>query len=308
MRNFLILALLAIPSVGCSIRTMALNAVADALSEQGDVFARDSDPELVRDAIPFGLKTYESILDGVPEHRGLLQATASGFAQYAYAFVILEADRIEEHDLDHAREMRRRAKKLFLRGREYALRGLAVEHPGFAEAIRKDPAATLAATTKDDAGLLYWAGACWAGALVADKGDLGLVGELPIAGALVSRVLELDDGYGNGAAHEFMISFEGSRSEAMGGSPARAREHYRRAMEISRGKRATVPLALAESVSVRGQDLAEFRALLATALGVDPDAEPSHRLVNILARRRAAWLNTKTSDLFLNAEPEEVKK
>lgn len=307
MRNFLILALVAIPSVGCSLRTMALNAVADALSEQGDIFARDDDPELVRDAVPFGLKTYESILDGVPDHRGLLKTTASGFAQYAYAFVLLEADRVEDHDLERARELRRRAKQLFLRGRDYALRGLEVEHPGFVQAVRKDPGAALAAATEEDVGLLYWAGACWAGALVAAKDDLELVADLPIAGALVSRVLELNDAYGNGAAHEFMISFEG-RPETMGGSPARAREHYRRALEISGGKRATVPLALAEAVSVRAQDAAEFRSLLSAALAVNPQAAPSQRLVNILAQRRAAWLKTKVSDLFLNAEPEEVKK
>ena len=78
MRKFLILGVLAATAGGCSLRNTALNAVADALSEQGDVFSRDDDPELVRDAIPFGLKTYESILDGVPEHRGLLRATASG--------------------------------------------------------------------------------------------------------------------------------------------------------------------------------------------------------------------------------------
>ena len=124
MKQLLILGVLAASAGGCSIRKMALNSVADALSEQGDVFAKDGDPELVRDAVPFGLKTYESILEGVPEHRGLLQATASGFAQYAYAFVVLEADRVEDTDLARARELRRRAKKLFLRGRDYALRGL----------------------------------------------------------------------------------------------------------------------------------------------------------------------------------------
>jgi predicted anti-sigma-YlaC factor YlaD len=311
MRKFLILAAvgaLAAAGGGCSIREMALNAVADALSETGDVFGRDDVPELVRDATPFGLKTYESILDGVPQHRGLLLATASGFAQYAYAFVVLEADRVEDQDLAQARELRRRAKKLFLRGRDYALRGLEAEHPGFAAALKKDPDAALAEATKDDAGLLYWAGACWAGALVATKDDLDLVAELPIAGKLVERCLALDETFGNGAAHEFMISFEGSRSEAMGGSPKRARDHYRRALEISGGKRASVPLALAESVVIRDQNLAEFRALVDAALAVDPDAVPSQRLANILAQRRAAWLKTKVSDLFLNAEPEEVKK
>ena len=306
MRNILILGVLAMSSTGC--QTFILNKVADALSETGDVFGRDDVPELVRDATPFGLKTYESILDGVPEHRGLLLATASGFAQYAYAFVVLEADRIEAQALDQARELRRRAKRLFLRGRDYALRGLEADHPGFTAALRKDPAAALAETTKDDAGFLYWAGACWAGALVATKDDLALVAELPLAGALVARVLELDETYGGGAAHEFMISFEGSRSEAMGGSPQRAREHYRRALEISKGKRASVPLALAESVVVRDQNAPEFLSLLDAALAVDPDADPPQRLANILAQRRAQWLKTRIPDLFLEAEPEEVKK
>jgi predicted anti-sigma-YlaC factor YlaD len=204
--------------------------------------------------------------------------------------------------------MRARAKKLFLRGRDYALRGLEVEYPGIAAALKKDPHAALAETTKEDAGLLYWAGACWAGAIVCDKGDMALVAELPIAGALVKRVLDVDDAFGGGAAHEFMISFEGSRPEAMGGSPARAREHYRRAMTISAGKRASVPLALAESVVVRDQNLAEFRSLVEAALAVDPEADRSQRLVNILAQRRAQWLKTKVSDLFVNADLEEDKK
>jgi predicted anti-sigma-YlaC factor YlaD len=304
MRKILILGALAVSAAGCS----PINIVADALSGTGDVFSRDDDPDLVRDAIPFGLKTYESVLDGTPTHRALLLATASGFAQYAYAFLVTEADRVEDAHLERARDLRKRAKKLFLRGRDYALRGLEVEHPGFTAALMKDPDAALAETTKDDAAFLYWAGAAWAGALVSAKDDLELVAQLPLMGALVKRVLQLDDAFGGGAAHEFMISFEGSRSEAMGGSPARARHHYRRALELSGGKRATVPLALAESVAVREQNVAEFRALVDAAAAVDPETDRSQRLVNILAQRRAQWLKTRMSDLFLNAEPEEVKK
>jgi predicted anti-sigma-YlaC factor YlaD len=102
-----------------------------------------------------------------------------------------------------------------------------------------------------------------------------------------------------------MISFEGSRSEAMGGSPARAREHYRKALELSGGKRASVHLGLAEAVSIRAQDLGEFRKLVAAALAVDPDASPSDRLVNVLSRRRARWLLGRIPDLFLDAEEEK---
>jgi predicted anti-sigma-YlaC factor YlaD len=308
MRHRALAAAAAFALSGCSLRSLALNSVADALSGTGDVFARDEDPELVRDAIPFGLKTYESILAELPDHRGLLLAAASGFTQYAYAFVVLEAERVEDSDLARSRELRIRARRLFIRGRDYAIRGLEVAYPDFVRRLKEDPPRLLSETTVEDVPLLYWAGASWGAALMAGKDDLNLVAELPLAGALVGRVLQLDETFGAGAAHEFMISYEGGRSESMGGSPKRAREHYRRALELSGGKRGSVPLALAETVSVREQNLAEFRALCRAAKEVNPDEVPSSRLVNILARRRAVFLESKIPELFLDAPPEEKKK
>jgi predicted anti-sigma-YlaC factor YlaD len=300
------LLLAAIALAGCSsFRGIAVKAVANTLSASGSVFAGDEDPELVRDAIPFGLKTYESLLQQVPEHRGLLLATASGFIQYSYAFVQQDADFVEEADLARSRELRARAKKLFLRGRDYALRGLEIRHPGFSAAVRQDPGTALARMTKEDVPFLYWAGAGWMAALMASKEDLGLVADLPTAAAMVERVLALDERFQDGAAHELLISYEGSRPAAMGGSVERARDHYRKALEISGGRRASVHLALAEAVSVGEQNLAEFQQLVAAALAVDPDGDPDQRLVNVLARQRAQWLGARVADLFLEAAQED---
>jgi predicted anti-sigma-YlaC factor YlaD len=294
---------------GCSIKSMALNSVADALSSGGDVFSSDDDPELIRDAVPFGLKTYESILAEVPDHRGLLLTTAKGFTQYAYAFVLQEAERLDETDLARSRELKARARKLFLRGRDYAFRGLEVAHPDFVKKLRADPRAALAETTLDDCPLLYWAGVSTAAALSAAKDDVALIADLPLAGAMVSRVLELDEKFEDGGAHEFMVAFEGSRSDAMGGSVPRAREHYRRALELSKERpRVSLPLTLAESVCVREQNAKEFSALIDAALAVDPEAVPSQKLANTIFHRRALWLKTRMSDLFLDAAPEEKKQ
>src|SRR2546427_12543180 len=79
----------------CSRRALASKAMADALSGTGSGFASDDDPELVREAVPFALKTMESLLPEQPEHVGLLTALASGFTQYGYAFVQQDADRAE---------------------------------------------------------------------------------------------------------------------------------------------------------------------------------------------------------------------
>lgn len=298
MRRALILALAGVLVAGCSIKKMAVNSIGDALSGGGGVWMSDNDPELIKEAIPFGLKTNESLLEVSPEHVGLLEATAQGFT--AYAFLLKEeADRAEGSDLQEARRLRARSSKLFIRGRDYALRGLEVRHPGFAEGLKKDRAATLAQTEEEDAGLLYWAGAAWAGALSVAKDNLQLIAEFPTAGALVGRVMELDEAYSDGSAHEFFVAYEAGRP---GGSLAEARQHYERALELSRGERASVYLALAESVSVSEQNVREFRTMLKQARAIDPDEKPENRLLNIIAQERADWLETQIPELFLETQ------
>ncbi len=299
--RFLRIAALPVFLSGCSIRQTAVNAIGNALAGGGGVYASDDDPELIRDALPFGLKTFESLLEVSPEHQGLLLAAGRGFAAYAY-LIQDEADRLDEIDLRRAQQLRARARKLYVRGRDYALRGLEARHPGFTAAIKKDRVAALAQTTGEDAALLYWTGAAWAGAVSVAKNDPDLLIDLPLAGALVERVLALDEKYDLGAAHEFFVSYEASRP---GGSLAQAREHYRRALEISGGQRASVHLVLAENVTVREQNPEEFRALIAAALAIDPEKSPQLRLVNAIARRRAAWLESRTNFLFLEAEQKE---
>ena len=291
-------------STACSVRQMAVNMLADTLSEGGSVYATDEDPQLVYEAIPFALKTYESLLATSPEHHGLLLATAKGFAGYAY-LTREKAERLDRHDVKQARHQRARASKLFLRARDYALRALEVDHPGIAERLFADSGAALAETTREDAESLYWAGAAWAGAVSTAKTDLDLIAQLPLAAALVRRVLDLDEAYDGGAAHELMISYEGGRP---GGSAEVARDHYRRALELSGASRASVHLALAEAVVVAEQDLAEFRRLLDAARSVDAQAVPELRLVNAIAHRRAAWLEARIPELFLDTDLVETSK
>ena len=65
-------------SGGCSIKTLAVNALGDALAEGASVYASDEDPELVRESLPFNLKTLETLLHWVAGHwnsrRGLTKS------------------------------------------------------------------------------------------------------------------------------------------------------------------------------------------------------------------------------------------
>ena len=85
LRSGFALALLVaiVSSTGCSIKKIAISKLGDSLASQStSSFASDEDPELVGDALPFALKLMEGLLDQVPNHRGLLCATSSGFTQY----------------------------------------------------------------------------------------------------------------------------------------------------------------------------------------------------------------------------------
>jgi predicted anti-sigma-YlaC factor YlaD len=281
---------------GCSIKTMAVKTVANTLSETGDVFSRDDDPELVGDALPFALKLYESLLDSVPNHAPLLVATCSGFTQYAYAFVQTEADIIREDNYERATELDGRALRLYLRGRDYCLRALDLRLRGASATLTTDAAATLARAERRDVELLYWTAASWGSAiaLAPDRPDLLI--DFPAVRALIDRAAALDDTWGNGSIHEILITLESL--ESLGGSLDKAREHFTRAVEIQEGKSPGPYVSLALGVSVARQDRAEFEKLLDQALAIDPEISPSTRLVTLITQRRARALRERTGSLF----------
>ncbi len=290
-----------LPALGCSPRAAAGKIVANAITSDvsGGVYAEDDDPELIRAATPFGLKTMEGLLVNNPEHEGLLTALTSGFTQYSYAFVQTDADDAEMGGKTvQARPYRERAKRLYLRAREYGLRGLEVKHKGISEKLRgaRDLEPALATLKKDDLPLVYWTAASWALAISAAKEDMGLVAELPVPGALMKRALALDESWDGGAVHEFLVTWEASQGGEAG--LAKAKEHLDRALALSKGKGLGVLVAYAEAVSVPKQDKAEFTRLLQQVVKADVYDDKPHRLANILAQRRARLLLAHADDLF----------
>jgi predicted anti-sigma-YlaC factor YlaD len=293
---------------GCSIRRFAVNKVGDALAGSGTTFASDDDPELIKAAAPFSLKLMESLLDESPRHKGLLFATASGFTQYAYAFVQQDADELEEKDVSAATDLRARARRLYLRARNYGLRGLEVEHSGFQKALASNPKTAVAVTRAKDVPLLYWTAVSWAGAISVSKDNPVFIADLPKVEALIDRALELNETFDRGAIHTFLITYEMSRTGATGDPAERSRKHFERALELSNGQMAAPLVSFAEAVCVQRQDLAEFKSLLDRALAIDPDAKPEWRLTNLVLQRRARWLLAHTDDLFLKSDQGQKDK
>ena len=299
MRSTCLLAAIVLLT-GCSPARMGMNRMADALSATAAAYARDDDPELVRTGAPATLKMVEMLLDSQPSHPGLLMTACSGFAQYAYGFLHVDSEILAASDPRAAQTARERAIRMYLRARGYCLRELAVRHPQLAEALTRQPRTALpmvAATAKADVPALFWTAVTWAGELSLADNQILRIGELAVVRALLARALGLDESWAGGTIHEAMIALEGLPA-LLGGSAARARTHFDRAVALSNGQSAFAFVTYATSVAAPGRDRALFDKLLKQALAIDPARTPALRLANLIAQKRARFLQITANQLF----------
>lgn len=297
VRPIPLLLLIPLAASGCSVKGMAMNSLANALSG-GDggsnVYLTDNDPILVGEALPFSLKLMETILQETPEHEGLLVSAASGFVMYGTAWVLRPSRVLEATDLRAARAERARAKALFLRARGYAGRALEVRYPGIVPDLLRNPEITVQKLSVEDLPAMYWFAAAQGSALTADMNDMDLVTDFRVVPALLNRALDLDEAWNNGAIHELMMVMPTSH----GVSIEQKEHHFARAMELNGGSSIGPLVSLAEAVCVHQQDRERFTQLLNQALALDPEEHPDMRLANVLAQEHARWLLSRVDELF----------
>jgi predicted anti-sigma-YlaC factor YlaD len=85
----------------------------------------------------------------------------------------------------------------------------------------------------------------------------------------------------------------------MGGDTEQALVHYQKALVKSKGLSAGPYVSYAQTIAVKNQDYAVFKANLEKALSIDPAADPSNTLVNTISQRKARYLMQKAPELFV---------
>lgn len=271
--------------------------MADALSATARSYTADNDIELVRAAAPSTLKLVEMMLDQAPQHQGLLATACSGFAQYAYGFLQIDAELAEPADRNAAAALNDRALKMYARARGYCLRLLDASHRGFSDELKKNAASALSRATRADVPALFWLAIAWGGEVSLAANQLLRLPELVTIRAVFARTLALDESWDRGTLHEAMIAVDGVPA-LLGGSTDRATKHFQRAVELSQGQSAFAYVSMADSVSRPARDRASFEKHLKAALAIDVDREPSRRLANLIAQKRARFLLSRAPALF----------
>lgn len=282
---------LAVVLSGCSPRHLIVNSLASELAGQSQ--GAENDPELARDAAPFYFKLSESVLAQAPGHPALAEGLAARMTEYTYAFVALEADRLEAQDSAAAHRLRQRAAALYQRARNHAMTALELRHPGLVQALA-NPQAPLR-LAPDDVGLAYWAAAAWGSWIAQSKDNPDVVADLPLVVRLAALADAAAPGWNDGALVGMRATLEASRP---GGDPAQAARWFDQALQLAQGRSAAAFVAKAEGVALPAGDRAAFEQLLQQALAVKDAPNSPLTLQNQIMRRRAAWLLEQSPDLF----------
>lgn len=285
---------------GCSIEKVAIEHVADALAGSGTAMANDADPDLIRDAAPFSLKLMDSLILQLPEHTGLLLSACRAYTQYAYAFLQLPAEELENSNISEASRMRARARGLYKKAMDYGRRAIDIQSPGLLAMLEKASDHDLIkAVTTEETDLMYWTTAAWAGWLGSSVDDTAAIADIPQVVKLLDLALSKDETHDHGALHTLAMALESLRSETEAERQKNLRMHYQRALELSENQLASPHVSCAEKIAIPTQDKNRFRQCLAAALAIRAEQHPAARLENTLMQRRAQWLLDHTGLYFL---------
>lgn len=274
----------------CMPRQLLVNSAADALTAQGQ--AEEEDIGLAREASAFYLKVSESLLLQTPGHLPLAETVASGFTQYAYAFVAFEAERLANTDVKAAQQLNERARRLYGRAHRHAMAALNQTSPGFAAALAQPQAALWPKLRDEQVGVAYWAAASWGAYIALSKDDPDAVADLPLAVRLAELAWRTSPQHGQGDLASLMGSFEAARP---GGSSAKAALFFDQAFAISGGQSPGPLVTKAEAIAQAAGDRPAFETLLKQALAVSAGRTD---LSSQIMRQRAQWLLDSADDLF----------
>jgi hypothetical protein len=274
---------------GCSVQHQLLNRAGDLLSAENN--STDDDLELLMHASAYQLKLSESLLQEIPDHLKLAEAVTRGYTQYAFVYLMDEADRMESDSIQRASALRARAAKMLTRAKSLGLKSLTRQYPDLSHYLQEKGLKRPVQISKQDTGLAYWSMTAWAGAISLSKDSPDVVADLPEVLRLAELAWQAHPQFDHGALASMMGTLELAKP---GGKPEAAEKYFNLAIEW-RGTQVAPLISKAENWAVATQNKEAFTQLLNQAIEL---SKSQNDLTNAVMRRRAQWLLDSTDNLF----------
>lgn len=266
-------------------------------------FMGEKDPQIIAEVLPMIVKMYEILALQNPSHQGLQIMAGQLNVMYGNLCVQTPAESLPVAELQKQVSEFNRAKYHYLKGRQYILDVFESRWPGFEKAfLSSDEAAikeALSKITKDDVNAAYWAGGASLIAWSLDPLDIDALSSIQGPVALLEKAASLDPDYNRGAIWDALCQFYTAAPVDFGGDYERGLECYEKALKASGGKSPGVYITYAQSVLKPSGDRDGFIECLNKALAINPDDDPSNRLMCVLNQQKAQYLLDHVDDYFV---------
>lgn len=273
-------------TTGCNTTKFMVDSMDPLMDKMNAAVNKHTDVAMVKDAMPAALIQLDGMIEASPNNTKLLVRTAEGYNGYSFVFV-------EGKDNE-------RAKKLYYRAFQYALRALK-QKKKFAEAVDgriEEFEASMDVFGKEDVPALFWAASSWLSWAGLNVDDPEIFLALPKIKVMIKRCIELDETYKYGIAHTVLGVLYASRPVAHGGKPEMAKAEFDRAFEISRGRMLVFKLMYAQYYAYQIQDRELFVATLNEIINAPDDLFPEMGFINEAARQKAEKLLDDVDIIF----------
>jgi len=288
-------------AAGCSIKTIAVRTTGEILKDGMGAFYEEDDLPLAEHALASNLKLIDALIKGDPDNSDLLLLASQAYGGYALGFLETKAETAKLEDrLEDAEKINQRAAKFYLRAKNYALRCFDNSNP-FVDLLKsgrvEDMKNYLNLFTDESVPYLFWLAYNWANWINLNLTSPQAISQLPKVVAIMEKVLEMDENYYYGGPHLFFGIYQ-ARPKYLGGVPKKAKEHFEKALEITKGKMLLAKVYYAKFYGVQHQQQELFVTLLKDVEAAPDDIFPEQNLTNQIAKKMARQMLKYQEDLF----------
>ena len=267
---------------GCSY--FISSATVDMTDNLSRAILNNNDLATVEAGGPAYLLMVDSLLYRNPDNESLLRGASNLYTSYTTVFIKDTA----------------RAKKLTEKALSYALRAICVRKPktcGIREINFQQFNNIMMSLKIEDVPNLFSLGSAWSAWIQMHREDWNAIAEISRVEAIMKRIIELDELYQDGSAHLYLGVLATLLPPVLGGKPEVGRDHFERALEISKDKNLMVKVLYAQSYARLMFDQKLHDRLLNEVLEAKADV-PGYTLSNTLAQERAKELLKGEEDYF----------
>lgn len=281
-----LLILLIFLLTSCSIDKMVIGFASPIVDGGIEALFMEEDAEFAKDAIAGQLKLLEGFLITSPDDEDLLTNASMGFAAYSLGF-------IEDTEPE-------RAKKFYLRAKEYGLRALR-QNSSFKEnenSTVENFEKILVEFDENDVPKLFWTAISWGLWINLSMDEPRALAQLPRVEAMMKYVKKLQPDYFGGGADLFFGVIECVKPSFIGGDKEKGLKHFQNAMKLSKNDFHLTKAFMAQYYATASLNEELFDKWAKEILSVEKTIDPLNNLPNALAKRKIQYLITQKDDLF----------